>query len=153
MFTLPSIAYRRACRRRRAASYIAISYVLLSYCRALGHDDFLLLTNRGGLAPLRSVLDVSGIAVDDDVLGFGYPSSEGSPIGSATMSRPCARDGVNAFAEGEKGDGKAMDENGTEDDKSDDRLYGFRQKFRLGLRISLRVRQLVNGEGGDEYSA
>jgi len=156
VLTLPSIAYRRAYRRRRAASHISIFYVLLSHCRTLRHDDFLLLANsrgRGGLAPLGSVLDVSGVAVDDDVLGFGYPSSEGCPIGSATMSRPCARDGVNAFAEGEEGDGKAVDENRTEDDKSDDRLNGFCQKFRLGLRISLRVRQLVNGEGGDEYSA
>ena len=98
-------------------------------------------------------LDVLGVAVDDDILGFGYPSGEGSPIGSATMSRPGARDGVDAFAEGEEGDGKAVDENRADDDKSDDRLDRLCQEFSLVLGVTIRVRQLVNGKGGDEYGA
>jgi len=71
--------------------------MLLCHCGTLGHEDVLLFVNsrsRGRLALLDGILD---IAVDDDVLGFGYPSSEGGPIGSPTMSRPCARDGVDTF--------------------------------------------------------
>jgi hypothetical protein len=84
----------------------------------------------GVASPLSiGIVDVSGIAVDDDVLGFGYPSSEGGPIGSATVSRPCTGDGVDAPAEGEEGDRKTVDENRAEDDESDDRLDGLCQEF------------------------
>ena len=92
-----TIAHRRACRGCRAASHISIPYMLLCHGQTLGHDHVLLLVNSRGwgrLAPLYGILDV---AVDDDVLSFGYPSSEGGPIGSPTMSRPCTRDGVNTF--------------------------------------------------------
>ena len=41
------------------------------------------------------------------------------------MPRPCTGDGVDAFAEGEEGDGKTVDENRTEDDERDDRLNGL----------------------------
>lgn len=92
---LHPIAHRRGCRRRRATG--PLPYGLLCHRRVLYHKDVILLMN-GPLAPLHSVLDVSGIAVDDDILGFGYPSGEGGPIGRATMSRPCARNGVNTFA-------------------------------------------------------
>lgn len=64
------------------------------------------------LASFHGILDVPGIAVDDDVLGFGHPSGESGPIGGpAAMAGPCARDGVNAFSEGKEGDGKTMNKN------------------------------------------
>jgi hypothetical protein len=69
------------------------------------------------------------------------------------MSRPGARDGVDPLAEGEEGDGKAMDENRAEDDESDDRLDGRCQEFGLGLWVgSFRgVRQFFNGQGRNKY--
>ena len=97
-------------------------------------------------------MNVWGIAIDDDILGFGYPSSESCPVGSSTMSRPGTRDRVDAPAEGEEGDRQTMDENRAEDDESDDRLDGLCQELGLGLRItSFGVWQLVNGKCGDEY--
>ena len=71
------------------------------------------------------------------------------------MPRPCARDGVNAFTQGEEGDRKTVDENRTEDDESDDRLDGDCQEFGLVLWVlsSVRLRQLINGKGRDEYGA
>lgn len=62
---------------------------------------------------------------------------------------------MNAFTEGEEGDGKTVDENGAEDDESDDGLDGDCQEFWLGLRVLslIRVRQFLNGKGRDEYSA
>lgn len=81
-------------------------------------------------------MNVWGIAIDDDILGFGYSSSESGPISSATMSRPGTGDGVDAPAEGEEGDRETMDENRAEDDESDDRLDGLCQEFGLGLRIT-----------------
>lgn len=126
--------------------------MLLSHHRVLHQDDVLLLVNGRSwrsLAPLHVIVDVSSIAVDDNVLSLGYPSSEGGPIGGPTMPGPRTRDGVNALAEGEEGDRKAVHENRAEDDKSDDRLNGLCQEFGLGLRVLplLRVRKLVDGKG------
>ena len=94
-------------------------------------------------------MHVSGIAVDYDILSFGYPSSEGSPIGSGTVSRPRTGDGVDAFAEGEEGDGKTVDEDGAEDDERDDGLNGLCKELGLRLRVgSFRSAwQLLNGQG------
>ena len=71
------------------------------------------------------------------------------------MSGPCTGDSVNAFAEGEEGNRKTMDKDGAEDDKGDDGLDGLCKEFGLRLRVgSFRgARQLLNGEGRDEYGA
>ena len=105
------------------------------------------------VAPLHLIVDVPGITVDYDILGLGYPSSEGRPIGSSTVPRPCARDSADASAEGEEGDRKTVDENRAEDNERDNRLDGLRQEFGLGLWLAFGHRQLMNGKGGDEYGA
>lgn len=123
----------------------------------LHQGEVLFVDGRGRrhLAPLHLILGVSRITVNHDVLGFGHPSSEGGPIGSCTMSRPRARDSVNAFTEGEEGDRKTMNKDRTEDDKGYNRLNGHRQEFGLGLRIInlRRLWQLLNGQSRDEYCA
>lgn len=89
--------------------------------------------SRRRLSPLHDIVEVSRITVDNDVLCFGYSSGEGSPIWASTVSRPCAGDRVNTFAEGEERDRKAMDENRAEDYKGDNWLNGHCQEFGLVL--------------------
>jgi len=102
-----SIARTRTHRRRRATGLILIQDLLLRHHRALRQGLLLLLVDgcsRRGGAPLHTIVDVCGIAIDDDILGFGHPSSESGPIGSATMSRPGTGDRLDAPAKGEEGD-------------------------------------------------
>ena len=149
------IAYPCAHRRRRAASLISIQYRLLRHRRALLQNDLLFLVDGCswcGVAPLHAIVDVWVIAIDDDILGFGYPSSESGPIGSPAMSRPGTGDRVDTPAEGEEGDRKTMDENRTEDDESDDRLDGLCKELWLSLGLtSFRVWKLMDSECGNEY--
>jgi hypothetical protein len=91
-------------------------------------SDALLLVNGCSwcwdLASLHSIVRVPGIAVGYGVLGFGHSSSEGSPIGSRTVSGPRMEDSVDAFAEEEE-DGKTIDENRAEDGERDYGLNGL----------------------------
>lgn len=111
---LTSIAHGRARGGYRVTTHIATLDGLLRYRWALLHDDVLFLVNsrgRSSLASFHDILDVPGIAVDDDILGLGYPSSESGPICGPAVPGPCARDGVNTFSEGKEGDGKTVDKN------------------------------------------
>ena len=123
-----SIAYTRTHRRGRATGLIPIQYWLLRHRRALRQGLVILFVDGcswRSVSPLHAIVDVWGITIDDDILGFRHPSSESCPIGSTTMSRPGTGDGVDAPAKGEEGDGKTMDKNRAEDDESDDRLNGL----------------------------